>query len=69
MKAAVAALQGKVMPQLISVPIPQTQHPDFKAGANYFPDLTDNFFTTNEFPACGVNLKAADIMSKDEKNN
>ena len=69
MKAAVAALQGKVMPQLISVPIPQTAHPDFKAGVNFFPELTDNFFTTNEFPACAVNLKAQDIMSKDEKNN
>ena len=69
MKAAVAALQGKVMPQLIAVPIPTVSHPDFKAGTNFFPDLTDNFFTTNEFPSCGVNLKATDIMSKDEKNN
>ena len=69
MKAAVAALQGKVMPQLISVPIPQVSHPNFKAGENYYPDLTDNFFTTNEFPDCGVNLKATDIMSNDEKNN
>ena len=69
MKAAVAALQGKVMPQMISVPIPQTLHPNFKAGVNFFPDLSDNFFTTNEFPACGVNLKATDIMSKDEKNS
>jgi ribose transport system substrate-binding protein len=69
MKAAVAALQGKVMPQMISVPIPMALHPDFKAGDNYYPDLSDNFFTTNEFPACGVNLKATDIMSKDEKNN
>jgi len=69
MKAAVSALQGKVMPQMISVPIPSASHPNFKAGENYFPDLTDNFFTTNEFPACAVNLKATDIMSKDEKNN
>ncbi len=69
MKAAVAALQGKVMPQMISVPIPQTSSPDFKAGENYFPDLSDNFFTTNEFPACGVNLKAKDIMAHDEKNS
>ncbi|MDB5894424.1 MAG: ribose transporter substrate-binding protein [Rhodoferax sp.] len=69
MKAAVAALQGKVMPQMISVPIPQATHPNFKAGENFYPDLTDNFFTTNEFPACGVNLKATDIMSKDEKNS
>jgi ribose transport system substrate-binding protein len=69
MKAAVTALQGKVLPQMISVPIPTATHPNFKAGDNYFPDLTDNFFTTNEFPACGVTLKATDIMSKDEKNN
>jgi ribose transport system substrate-binding protein len=68
MKAAVTALQGKVMPQMISVPIPMASHPDFKAGVNYYPDLTDNFFTTNDFPPCGVNLKATDIMSKDEKN-
>jgi ribose transport system substrate-binding protein len=69
MKAAVTALQGKVMPQMISVPIPMASHPNFKAGENYFPDLTDNFFTTNDFPPCDVNLKATDIMSKDEKNN
>lgn len=69
MKAAVTALQGKVLPQLISVPIPTAMHPNIKAGEDYFPDLTDNFFTTNQFPACGVNLKAEEIMSKDEKNN
>jgi ribose transport system substrate-binding protein len=69
MKAAVTALQGKVMPQMISVPIPEASHPNFKAGVNYYPDLTDNFFTTTEFPPCGVNLKATEIMSKDEKNN
>lgn len=32
MKAAVSALQGKVMPQMISVPVPSTSHPNFKAG-------------------------------------
>jgi ribose transport system substrate-binding protein len=69
MKAAVTALQGKVMPQMISVPIPTAVHPDFKSDVNYFPKLTDNFFTTTDFPPCGVTLKATDIMSKDEKNN
>ena len=49
---------------MISVPIPTATHPNFKAGENYFPDLTDNFFTTNDFPACGVTLKATDIMSE-----
>ena len=69
MKAAVTALQGKVLPQMIAVPIPQASHPDFKAGENFYPNLTDNFFTTNAFPACGVTLKDTEIMSKDEKNN
>ena len=68
-RITVAALQGKVMPQMISVPIPQAAHPNFKAGENYYPALTDNFFTTNAFPACGVNLKDTEIMSKDEKNS
>ncbi len=69
LKAAVAALQGKVMPQMVSVPLPRVDHPNFKADVNYFPNLSDNFFTSNDFPACAVNLKATDIMGKDEKNN
>lgn len=68
-KAAVEALQGKPMPQLISVPIPYVEHPDFKAGVNYYPDLTDNFFTPNEFPPCNVNITATEIMGKSEANN
>ncbi|MEJ1160122.1 sugar ABC transporter substrate-binding protein [Prosthecomicrobium sp. N25] len=69
MKAAVEALQGKVMPQMISVPIPYVEHPDFKANVNYYPDLTDNFFTPNEFPPCNVNITATEIMGKSEANN
>jgi ribose transport system substrate-binding protein len=68
-KAAIAALQGKVMPQLISVPIPSAHHPGFEPGVNYFPDLSDNFFTSNDFPACGVNLSAQSIMANNEQNN
>lgn len=65
-KAAITALQGEVLPQYVSVPIPLVEHPDFKAGENYYPDLTDNFFTPNEFPPCGVNITAKEIMSKSE---
>jgi ribose transport system substrate-binding protein len=68
-KAAVAALQGKVMPQLISVPIPSVSHPGFEAGSNYFPDLSDNFFASNDFPPCGVTLTAQAIMANNEQNN
>jgi len=68
-KAAIAALGGKVLPQLISVPIPTARHPQFEAGQNYFPGLSDNFFASNDFPACGVNLSAQSIMAATEQNN
>ena len=68
-KAALAALDGEVMPQLISVPIPYADWDTLEAGKNYWPDLTDNFFTVNEFPPCGVNITATEIMAKDAENN
>ncbi|MGH6942922.1 MAG: sugar ABC transporter substrate-binding protein [Geminicoccaceae bacterium] len=67
LKAAIAALQGEVMPQLISVPIPVAEEPNFKPGENYYPDLTDNFFTPNQFPPCDVNITAPEIMGQSEK--
>src|SRR5690606_25486826 len=67
-KAAITALQGEVLPQYVSVPVPLVEHPDFKAGENYYPDLTDNFFTPNEFPPCGVNITATEIMAESESD-
>ena len=64
MKAAIAALQGEVLPQLISVPIPQADYQTLEDGVNYWSDLTDNFFTPNEFPPCGVNITAPEIMAQ-----
>ncbi|ABG30533.1 ribose ABC transporter substrate-binding protein [Roseobacter denitrificans] len=69
MKAALAALDGKVMPQLVSVPIPFANYDELEAGKNYWPDLTDNFFTVNEFPPCGVNITAREIMAKTADND
>lgn len=68
MKAAISALQGNVMPQLISIPIPVETYKTLKDGENYWSNLTDNFFAPNSFPPCGVNINATDIMAKDEKN-
>ncbi|MEQ8356887.1 MAG: sugar ABC transporter substrate-binding protein [Kiloniellaceae bacterium] len=65
-KTAITALQGEVLPQYVSVPIPLVEHPDFKAGENFYPDLTDNFFTPNEFPPCNVNITAKEIMAETE---
>jgi ribose transport system substrate-binding protein len=68
MKAAITALQGQILPQSIAVPIPYVEAGQFRAGVNFFPDLTDNFFTPNEFPPCGVNMTAREIMTRTEGN-
>jgi ribose transport system substrate-binding protein len=68
MKAALAALDGQPLPQLISVPIPYATWDQLEPGKNFWPDLTDNFFTVNEFPPCGVNITATEIMAKDAGN-
>ncbi|MGV8950528.1 MAG: sugar ABC transporter substrate-binding protein [Cypionkella sp.] len=69
MKAAISALEGNVMPQLISVPLPVATYKDLKDGQNYWSDLPDNFFTVNEFPPCGVNISGPDIMAKSEADS
>lgn len=66
MKAAVSALEGNVMPQLISVPLPVATYDELADGTNYWSDLPDNFFTVNEFPPCGVNISGPAIMSQSE---
>lgn len=67
-KAALSALNGEVMPQLISVPIPFADYNTLVDGENFWSDLSDNFFTANEFPPCDVNISAIEIMaqSKDD---
>ncbi len=66
MKAAVSALEGNPMPQLISVPLPVATYDQLKDGVNFWSDLPDNFFTVNEFPPCGVNISGPAIMSQSE---
>jgi ribose transport system substrate-binding protein len=66
MKAAISALEGNVMPQLISVPLPVADYTTLKDGVNYWSNLPDNFFTVNEFPPCGVNISGPAIMAQTE---
>jgi ribose transport system substrate-binding protein len=68
LKAALSALEGNPMPQLISIPIPVVDYTTLKDGTNYWSNLTDNFFAANEFAPCGVNITAPEIMAKDAKN-
>lgn len=68
-KAALSALAGNKMPQLIAIPIPFVDHTTLKDGVNYWADLDDNFFTANEFPACDVNISAVDIMAQTKEDS
>jgi ribose transport system substrate-binding protein len=65
-KATIAGLQGQVLPQKISVPIPAADDTTLKDGENYYSKLSDNFFTPNEFPPCGVNISSVKIMNESE---
>lgn len=69
MKAAISALEGNPMPQLISVPLPVADYTQLKDGENFWSDLPDNFFTVNEFPPCGVNVSGPAIMAQSEADS
>jgi len=68
MKAAISALEGNTMPQLISVPIPEVDYTTLKDGVNYWSNLSDSFFTPNDFQPCGVTLSAPEIMGYTAEN-
>lgn len=67
-KTAIDALEGKVLPQEIKLPLAIVEHPDFKEGENYYPSESDNFFVGNAFPTCGINFTAQEIMGQTEAN-
>ncbi len=67
-KTAIDALEGKVIPQEIKLPLAIVEDPDFKAGENYYPDESDNFFVGNSFPTCGINFTAQEIMGQTKEN-
>ncbi len=68
-KTAIDALEGKVVPQSVKLPLAIVQDPDFKDGENFYSDQSDNFFVGNSFPTCGINFDAREIMgqSKDDQ--
>lgn len=67
-KTAIDALEGKVVPQAIKLPLAIVEDPDFKDGENYYSDQSDNFFVGNSFPTCGINFTAQEIMGQSEAN-
>ena len=67
-KTALAALEGQVVPQSVKLPLATAEYPNFKAGVDYYPDLSDNFFVGNSFPTCNINFNAAEIMGQTKEN-
>jgi ribose transport system substrate-binding protein len=67
-KTALAALEGEVVPQSIKLPLAIVEDPNFKAGQDYFPDQSDNFFVGNSFPTCGIDFSAQEIMGQSKEN-
>lgn len=67
-KVAIAALEGKVLPQSIKLPLSTVEEPGFKDGANFYGAQSDNFFVGNAFPTCGINFTAQEIMGQSEAN-
>jgi ribose transport system substrate-binding protein len=63
-KTAIDALEGKVVPQSVRLPLAIVEDPDFKDGENYYSDQSDNFFVGNSFPTCGINFTAQEIMGQ-----
>ena len=63
LKAGLAALQGNSLPQYIAAPIPQTDYETMKAGVDYFPNLSDDFFVASGFSQCDIKLDAGKLMN------
>jgi ribose transport system substrate-binding protein len=50
MKTAIDALEGKVIPQSVKLPLAVAEDPNFKDGQDFYAAQSDNFFVGNSFP-------------------
>lgn len=64
LRATLALLEGKELPELVNVPIPNVETKDMKPGVNYFPDLPDTFETVTGYAACGPDM----VFTPDQLN-
>jgi ribose transport system substrate-binding protein len=65
---ALTALDGKVVPQSIKLPLAKVEDPNFKDGQDYYSAQSDNFFVGNSFPTCHINFTAQEIMAQNKEN-
>lgn len=63
MKVAVEMMQGREMPQTLSVPFTQITNEDLEEGVNYFDDVPDSFFCGISIPKCGLTFRPKDILN------
>jgi ribose transport system substrate-binding protein len=67
-KTAITALEGEVVPQSIKLPLAIVEDPNFKDGADFFSDQSDNFFVGNSFPTCGIDISAIEILNQNKED-
>ncbi len=67
-KVAISALEGKVLPQSIKLPLAKVEDPNLKDGTDFYGTESDNFFVGNSFPTCKINFSAQEIMGQSEAN-
>jgi ribose transport system substrate-binding protein len=65
---AMSALEGKVVPQSVKLPLAKVEDPNFKDGQDYYSKESDNFFVGNSFPTCKINFTAQEIMAQNKEN-
>ena len=65
---AIDALQGKVIPQSVKLPLAIAEDPNFNDGRDFYATQSDNFFVGNSFPTCGINFSAQEIMGQSKEN-
>ena len=65
---AISALEGKVVPQSVKLPLAKVEDPNFKDGQDYYSKESDNFFVGNAFPTCHINFTAQEIMAQNKEN-
>jgi ribose transport system substrate-binding protein len=66
--ALIAQLKGEKMPSLVALAIPSLKTEELKDGVNYFTNLPATFYAATEFPACGVNFTAEEIIKQTPDN-
>ena len=64
LRATLALLEGKELPELANLPSPHKDLRDMKSGVDYFPDMPDTFAPITGYAACGSDM----VFTPDQLN-